>query len=605
MATPIANITLGVAVALAGCGHSTWLEGTGDGDSEHGISSDTAGDDGDNDEGAGPDEAGDASSCLPGAEPALLAPENGAYTGSIHAPPSFGVVRPLLRWRLPDPVPCDSPTFHVQVDDSCPVPGFAECAFASPEAEAADLVGTSWTVAPALPVAAAPPVGRRYYWRVRACCGACCSGWSRVWYIDVGRVRNDLDGDGWSDLIVGAPGGAETGIPPGAVYVVRGAPVLAATVAAIPRVGMPGDEFGAAVAGAGDVNADGFADLLTGAPASDTEGRDAGRAYLWLGGPDLPGEPTLAFTGDDSSGRLGSSVAGAGDVNADGFADLLVGAPHSGVSTGVCAQVFLGGTPLDANADFLVPADPFPPAVGTAVSGVGDVNGDGFSDLLVGIPTEGVRSTGRVKLILGGSEAPFVVARTYEGNAGDLLGSSVSGAGDVNGDGYADMLMGAPTARATAGAVTLRLGSADLDDGRVLVLAADEWSSRFGRSVAGAGDIDGDGLFDFLVGGSGNPDVDHPAGAYLYRGDPVPRDVAELTFAAEHREDSFGDDVAGAGDLNGDGYADIAVGAPQYFGVVPSAGRIYIFLGGPSADPEADLALSTDVAGERFGWSLD
>jgi hypothetical protein len=478
------------------------------------------------------------SAAVPSA-PALLAPENGGYTGSMRAPSARQTLRPEFRWAAA--TACGAATYEIQVDDSCSTPGYATCDFASPEAWTTGLTATSYRPSADLPVRMAAPVGRRYYWRVRACDGAArCSPWSAVRYVDVGRVPADFNGDGWSDVFVGAPGNDAGGTGAGRVYVYFGGatPDSTADVTMTGRAAAVG--LGTSLAAAGDVNADGFGDILAGEGTSGT-------AYLFLGGATPDG------TADTTLGGY-SPVAGGGDLNGDGFADVVVAG-----SAGTSSYVYLGGNPPNSVADATLG--------GSRVSDAGDVNGDGFADALVGAGSCSY-------LYLGATSFDSTADITYTATS-----TSVAIAGDLNGDGYADVALGP----------VVFLGAASPDT------TAD---GTFGsaEAVAGARDTNGDGYADLLTG------VASSSRAYAYLGAATLDTTADLTFTGS--SDRLGSSVAGAGDVNGDGYADLVVGAPYNDAGGSDAGRAYIYFGGATLDSTADLTLTGAAATDYFGSTV-
>ena len=239
-------------------------------------------------------------------------------------------------------------TYELQEDDSCSTPGFATCSFPSPEVSVSGTPALSYRPSTDLPASTTAPVGRRYYWRVRACDGSGrCGAWSAVRYLDLGRVPGDVNGDGWSDVLVGAPYNDATGATAGRAYVFLGGAAPDATVDLTLSGAAAGDLFGFSVAEAGDVNADGFAEFVVAAPDLDAGGANSGRAYVFFGAAAPDATADWILTGAAAT-RLGTSVDGAGDVNGDGFADLVVGAEGTGLGR---VDVFLGAAAPDPAPD--------------------------------------------------------------------------------------------------------------------------------------------------------------------------------------------------------------------------------------------------------------
>ncbi|MEL6614949.1 MAG: FG-GAP-like repeat-containing protein, partial [Bacteroidota bacterium] len=389
-------------------------------------------------------------------------------------------------------------------------------------------------------------------------------------------------------------------------------------VPGFPTTGLLGigldDRFGGATAGAGDVNGDGYDDLIVGASGAGPS--DLGQAYIYFGGPGSDAVPDVTMTGQaltlSDNESFGASVAGAGDLNGDGYADWIVGdpgydrvvlGPGNLVDTGA-AFVYFGGPLPDGAPDLVVVGASAGDALGADVAGVGDVNADGWPDLLVGAigANGGATDSGQAYVYFGGPDMDATIDLTLTGvDTGNEFGAAVSGAGDVNADGVADLLVGARRAGvANTGAVSLFLGGASPDAVPDLVLSGGSGGAFFGTSVSGAGDVNGDGFDDFVVGA---PEIVANE-VYVFFGGLVLDATADLTFGGQDTFDDFGASVAGAGDLNGDGYADILVGAPVNGAAGPNAGRAYVFFGGPSADALPDIVLSPEADSGFFGGSV-
>jgi hypothetical protein len=353
--------------------------------------------------------------------------------------------------------------------------------------------------------------------------------------------------------------------------------------------------LGYSVSGAGDVNGDGVADLIVGARNDDNNGTQSGSARVFSG---LHGSILYTFNGDSAGDGFGYSVSGAGDVNGDGNADLVVGArfdDNNGSDSG-SARVFSGlnGSILYTfNGEFA--GDHF----GESVSGAGDVNGDGVADLIVGARSRDNNGSGsgaaRVFSGLNGS----ILYTFYGDSAGDQLGWSVSGAGDVNGDGYADLIAGAPlddnNFDDSSGSARVLSG---LDGSILYTFHGEPENERFGESVSDAGDVNADGVGDFIVGNySGSSQ--RPGSARVFSG--VDGSIL-YTFFGDGSIDQFGYSVGGAGDVNGDGHADLIVGAYRDDNNGDRPGSARVFSG---VDGSLLYTFIGDSDDDFFGWSVD
>jgi hypothetical protein len=409
-------------------------------------------------------------------------------------------------------------------------------------------------------------------------------------------TAGDVNGDGYSDLIAGAINNDAGGSNAGRAYVFFGGIVMDSTADVLLTGAAANDQFGSSVSTAGDMNGDGYSDLIIGAPQNDAGGSGAGRVYLYDYFMKNEIIPDLSMTGETTNNYLGISVSSAGDVNGDGYSDVIVGAFGYSSFTGR-VYIHFGGPSMDNIADVIMTGEATSNIFGYSVSTAGDVNSDGYSDVIVGA-SDFSSLTGRAYIFFGGINVDTVADVILTGGAsGDQFGISVSSAGDVNGDGYSDVIVGAERYSSFTGRAYVYFGGASMNNSADVIITGTSASS-FGTSVSSAGDVNGDGFYDVIVGASGFSS--NTGRAYVYFGGSAMNSLSDVILPGETSGDLLGCSVSSAGDVNGDGYSDVAIGANGYsFG----AGRTYILFGGVSMDETADVILTGETNG-NFGISV-
>jgi FG-GAP repeat/FlgD Ig-like domain/FG-GAP-like repeat len=377
-------------------------------------------------------------------------------------------------------------------------------------------------------------------------------------------------------------------------------------------------EFGYSVATAGDVNGDGFSDVIVGAWKYDNGESDEGRAYVFIGSPNgLSATPAWTAEGDQANARFGVSVASAGDVNGDGFCDVIVGATGYAASASNKGRAFLYfGSAAGLVTSPAWTADGGPTSeLGRSVATAGDVNGDGFSDVIVGawFADNGQTDEGQA-FVYHGAPSGLAASPAWTGEANQasaFYGFSVATAGDVNGDGFSDVIVGAWLAdngQTDEGRAFVYHGSAvGLATTAAWTGESNQTNAFYGWSVSTAGDVDGDGFCDVIVGSYSydNTPADEGA-AFVYRGSGLGlATTAAWSFESGQSNSEFGVSVATAGDVNGDGFADVIVGAPSYDNGETNEGRATIYRGSATGFTGAIYwNADSDNGGAFFGGSV-
>lgn len=477
----------------------------------------------------------------------------------------------------------------------------------------------------------------------------------------------DINGDGFDDVVIGSPYADPNGnLDAGASYVIYGNDSLPSTIdlanlisaqsIVVIQGAITGDFSGSSVSGAGDVNGDGFDDIIIGVRAANPNGKkDAGISYIIYGNRSLPividlGNGTsyqgVIIQGANVNDNSGWSVSSAGDINGDGFSDIVIGAPldspNGNTNAGSCYMIY-GNNSLPNIIDLAN----FTPSQGVIIQGAnlfdlsgysvnsaGDVNGDGFSDIIIGCPyasPNGKGSAGTSYIIYGNSNLPHTIdlanitltqGYIVQGaNASDNSGWSVSSAGDINGDSLSDIIIGAPFAspnsKANAGIIYVIYGNnsllidlAYLTPIQGVIIQGANASDNFGYSANSAGDFNGDGLSDIIIGArAADPDGKLNAGtSYVIYGKNDFSGAIYLSNLVSTQEgliiqganvgDNCGFSVSKAGDVNGDGFGDVIIGADLASPNGKSgAGASYVIYGGHSLNTTTNSSMSITPSG--------
>jgi len=358
-----------------------------------------------------------------------------------------------------------------------------------------------------------------------------------------------------------------------------------------------GDGLGRAVKIAGDIDGDGFCELIVGATGSDNNGADSGSVLVYSG---LSGDLFYRFDGEASGDGLGVSVDGAGDVNGDGWPDFIAGAPwgdHNNVMDTGAAFVYSGLDGSTLHSFYGLSADD---GLGWSVGGAGDVNADGYADVVVGSPGDDSNGpdSGAAHVFSGFDGSLLYVFHGV--SPGDGFGMSVSDAGDVDADGHADVIVGSPFADAIgndSGSARVFSGM----DGSVLLAFYGSSGDSLGVSVSNAGDVNGDGWPDLIVGAI-NEDTNGPqaGSALVYSGW---NGSILLAWYGAQAWDGLGWQVADLGDVNADGHEDVGIANARgtIFANSGSDGSLLYALGlETTGAPVYYLGGNGDVNGDGF-----
>ncbi|MFO1496738.1 MAG: FG-GAP-like repeat-containing protein [Lysobacterales bacterium] len=413
------------------------------------------------------------------------------------------------------------------------------------------------------------------------------------------RIANagDVNNDGADDLVVGAFKYDDGATDNGAAFVFLG-PGFSVANSTFLSVGQAGAAFGAGVGGAGDLNNDGYDDVVVGAPNYDLNAGNpnTGAFYVYFGGPGaFDPIADASVIGPTQNDNMGAAVSGVGDVNNDGIEDLAVGVPRFNPGGQVDSGrvfVYYGGSSFDTVADASLGLAQAVSAIGSAVAGRGDVNGDGIDDLVIGAggyeaPGGALLNEGAALVFFGGNGSlDQSVDAILRSNSNGATGGASVALGDLNGDGIDDVISGAPLHAPTAnvgGMVQIWYGASGAFNTTVdVTLASTQAAEQFGRSVGVLPDINADGRKELIVGAPGAVNSAALVAGKVRLYFPSAAGIAapaSLELEGNQADALFGTSVA-AGDYNGDGAADVAVGEPgRDTGASVNHGAIYAYLG--------------------------
>ena len=320
--------------------------------------------------------------------------------------------------------------------------------------------------------------------------------------------------------------------------------------------------FSISVSTAGDVNGDGYSDVIVGSSFYDNGQTDEGRAYVYYGsasGLSL----TVNWTAENNSAssNFGNSVSTAGDVNGDGYSDVIIGA-YNFNNNGRAYAYYGSASGLSVTSNWNSNVSQFVAQFGYSVSTAGDINGDGYSDIVIGAPAydNGQTNEGRAFVYNGSSTGLSLTqswtAESNQANSG--FGTSVSTAGDVNGDGYSDVIAGAnaySNGETNEGKAYVYHGSVSgLSVSANWTKESNQADSRFGAGVSSAGDVNGDGYSDILVGAHFYNNGESDEGSvFEYNGSSAGLSLTSNWSSESNQSNAqFGAGVSSAGDVNGD-----------------------------------------------------
>lgn len=492
--------------------------------------------------------------------PQLLRPLTGDYTGSVHAAVR-GTLRPAFSWSPVQPGTCGALRYELQVDDSCNVTNFDACEFGSPEIQT-EVETLSYVPTDDLPVQLdTAPVGRRYYWRVRACDSGECSAWSEPRYVDVGRVRQDVNGDGYADILLGQRYGTlnQYAIHLGRADLGKVRPSPSRTFES-DGTSTWGEGGRIPMAFLGDVNGDGFGDFGTrgkfGLVPCDNTMCPFVDTVLYFGAALLADMKTLRVLPPKPRNTT-AGVFFLGDYDGDGMADFSVS--HSSTPTSDLAWLYRGAPQLDST---LQPAYEVTAPIGVDgdyfaynAAAVGDVTGDGQRDLYLSATHSAKGAILRLSAGAKPALAGVITQVAADEASADCWYTTSAPLGDLDRDGFDDFAI---SCGYTDHQVRVFFGAAP---------APSSFATKADTAYEiASGDVDGDGLLDLLTTKAGSATT----GPGVYLGSAIAKSNRPALLTAVKGSNVASSYALASADHNGDGFDDIALLATDLYWIAGS-----------------------------------